>query len=60
MTSPKGESAKVLRQNLFGLFKGYGTLRTWYSWSIVEDGHRVEDKAEMLAGAEEGESFCRS
>lgn len=47
-------SARVLRQNLFGLFKGYGTLRTQCSWSILEEGHVVGDKVELLAGSEQG------
>ena len=47
-------SAKVLGQNLFGLFKGYNTLRTQCSWTTVEEGHVVGDKVEMLAGAELG------
>lgn len=44
-------SAKVLRQNLFGLLKGYGTSRTQCNWSTVEEGHMVGDKVELLAGA---------
>lgn len=47
-------SANVLGWNLFGFFKGYVTLKTQYSWTIVEKGHMVEDKVEMLAGAKQG------
>lgn len=47
-------STKVPRQNMFGLFKGYGTLRTQCSWSRLEGGHVAGDKVELLAGAEHG------
>lgn len=56
MSAPVADitSAKVLGPNLFGLFKGYATLRTQRSWTIVEEGDTVRDKVEMLAGAELG------
>lgn len=50
-------SARVLRQNLFDLFKGPVTLRAQHSWTLVEEGHMLGDKVEMLAGAEQRRSW---
>lgn len=37
---------------MFSLFKVYGILRIYCSWSIGKDGYMVGDKVEMLVGLE--------
>lgn len=51
MSVPVAEiaSAKVQRQNLLGLFKGYGTFRTQCNWS-TEEGHMVGIKPSCWQG----------